>query len=96
MGRTKYRGARRASVVRQVTRPVAAPAAVPAPSPVAAPFVLKASRTHVEVRATHKALGMRELLQVMASDPNLRGCAIERCGFDGEMFSATLRIERSA
>lgn len=68
--------------------------APPAPTTVAAPFVLQASRTHVEVRATHKALGMRELLQVMASDPNLKGCAIERCGFDGELFSATLRIER--
>lgn len=69
-------------------------AVAPPVAAVAAPFVMQASRTHVEVRATHRALGMRELLQVMASDPNLQGCAIERCGFDGDLFSATLRIER--
>lgn len=59
-----------------------------------APFVLRASKTHVEVQATDKALGMPELLQVMKSDPNLHNCVIQQCGFDGELFSAVLRIEK--
>jgi hypothetical protein len=72
--------------VRQVVRPTAAPA------PVAVPFIVKAGKTHVEVTATDKALGMRELLQVMQKDANLSRCVIEECSFDGELFQARLRI----
>jgi hypothetical protein len=71
---------------------VAAPAAQTAVK--SAPFVLKASKTHVDVQATDRALGMRELLQVMKTDPNLHNCVIQQCGFDGDLFSATLRIEK--
>lgn len=86
-GKAKYRAARRGDVARQVV----------APTPVSvksAPFLVKAGKTHVEVRATDKALGMRELLQVMQSDPNLHNCVVQQCAFDGEFFTATLRIER--
>lgn len=59
----------------------------------AAPFLMKVGKTHVEVTATHKALGMRELLEVMQKDENLSKCVIQGCSFDGELFQATLRIE---
>ena len=66
-------------------------AAHPVPT-IAVPFLMKASKTHVEVTATDKALGMRELLQVMQKDANLSKCVIESCSFDGQYFAATLRI----
>ena len=63
------------------------------PTPtIAVPFVMKASKTHVEVTATDKALGMRELMQVMQKDENLSKCVIESCSFDGSLFAAKLRI----
>ena len=58
----------------------------------AVPFLVKAGKTHVEVTATDKALGMRELVQVMQTDANLAKCVIESCSFDGELFQARLRI----
>lgn len=68
--------------------------AASAPATQAVPFVVKAGKTHVDVRATDKALGMRELLEVMRADPNLAKCAIESCAFDGQFFTARLRIEQ--
>lgn len=70
--------------IRQVVHPPAATLAVP--------FLVKAGKTHVEVTATDKALGMRELLQVMQKDANLSKCVIEACSFDGQLFQARLRI----
>lgn len=70
------------------------PAAVqPVPSAPSA-FTFKASRTHVEVRATDKALGMRELVATMRREPLLHNCVIEQCAFDGDTFTATLRMEK--
>ena len=74
-------------MVRQVAQ-----AATAAPVAKTVPFLVKASKTHVEVTATDKALGMRELLQVMQTDANLSKCVIEACGFDGQLFHARLRI----
>jgi len=54
-------------------------------------FVFQASKTHVDVRATG-GLGMRELAAAMQADPNLHKCVVETCGFDGESFTARLRI----
>ena len=63
------------------------------PTPtIAVPFLMKVGKTHVEVTATDKALGMRELLQVMQKDANLSKCVIESCSFDGSLFAAKLRI----
>ena len=59
---------------------------------IAVPFLMKVGKTHVEVTATDKALGMRELLQVMQKDANLSKCVIESCSFDGSLFAARLRI----
>lgn len=65
-----------------------------APAAITVPFIVKAGKTHVEVTATDKALGMRELLQVMQKDANLSKCVIQACSFNGELFQATLRIEK--
>ena len=63
------------------------------PTPtIAVPFLMKVGKTHVDVTATDKALGMRELLQVMQKDANLSKCVIESCSFDGSLFAARLRI----
>ena len=72
--------------VLQVARPTTAPASI------TVPFIVKVGKTHVDVMATDKALGMRELLQVMQKDANLSKCVIEACSFDGELFAARLRI----
>ncbi|HUR24682.1 MAG TPA: hypothetical protein VM327_01540 [Candidatus Thermoplasmatota archaeon] len=59
-----------------------------------AAFTMKASRTHVEVRATGPMLGMKDLMATMKREPLLHNCVIEQCAFDGDCFTATLRIER--
>ena len=68
-----------------------------APAPVTVPqtaFTFKATKTHVQVRATDRRLGMKELTATMKSEPLLHNCVIEQCAFDGELFTATLRIEK--
>ena len=55
-------------------------------------FVFQASKTHVDVRATDRRLGMRELAAAMQADPNLHKCVVETCGIVGEAFTARLRI----
>ena len=62
--------------------------------PAPAAFTMKATRTHVQVRATAPSLGMRELMATMKREPLLHNCVIEQCAFDGDCFTATLRIER--
>ena len=69
------------------------PAVLQAP-PAPPAFTFKASKTHVQVRATDKALGMRDLVATMGREPLLHNCVIEQCAFDGDCFTATLRIER--
>lgn len=69
--------------------PAAAPVAIQQPA-----FTFKASKTHVQVRATSKALGLRELMATMKSEPRLHNCVIEQCAFDGDAFTATLRLEK--
>ena len=76
---------------RQATSP---PVQVPAPATPPA-FTFKATGTHVQVRATSRALGMKELVATMKREPRLHNCVIEQCGFDGDAFTATLRIERA-
>ena len=56
-------------------------------------FTFKASKTHVQVRATDKALGMKDLVATMKREPLLHNCVIEQCAFDGDTFTATLRLE---
>jgi hypothetical protein len=63
--------------------------AVPAPR-----FVFQAQGQHVKVQATHRSLGMAELSAAMQADPKLHNCVIEQCAFDGEIFTALLRLER--
>ncbi|HJQ93997.1 MAG TPA: hypothetical protein VJ874_06930 [Candidatus Thermoplasmatota archaeon] len=70
-----------------VTAQPVAPAAGPA-------FTMQATKTHVQVRATHRALGMKDLAATMKREPLLHNCVIEQCAFDGDRFTATLRIER--
>ena len=55
-------------------------------------LVFKATKTHVEVVATSKAVGMKELAEAMQRDPKLHNCVIEQCRFDEQGFSALLRI----
>lgn len=57
-------------------------------------FTIQASRTHVSVKATHPSLGIKELMATMKTEPRLHNCVIEQCAFDGDSFTATLRIER--
>ncbi|MHB1261540.1 MAG: hypothetical protein ACYC2H_07470 [Thermoplasmatota archaeon] len=65
-----------------------------APVTVRPSFTIQASKTHVTVKATDRALGLRELLATMKTEPRLHNCVIEQCAFDGDCFTATLRIER--
>ena len=79
-----------------MTQRLATPAAAPpsqAPT-VPAAFTLKATATHVQVRANHRSLGMKDLVATMRREPLLHNCVIEQCAFDGDCFTATLRIER--
>jgi hypothetical protein len=57
-------------------------------------FTFKATGTHVQVRATDRALGMKDLVATMRREPLLHNCVIEQCAFDGDCFTATLRVER--
>jgi hypothetical protein len=57
-------------------------------------FTFKATKSHVQVRANSPALGMRELMVAMKREPLLHNCIIEQCAFDGDCFTATLRIEK--
>jgi hypothetical protein len=66
-----------------------APVAVQQPA-----FTIKASGNHVNVRATDRTLGLKELMATMKSEPKLHNCVIEQCAFDGDAFTATLRIEK--
>lgn len=75
-----------------MTPHLAPPAVTAEPAPAA--FTMKASRTHVQVRATHRSLGMKDLMATMKREPLLHNCVIEQCAFDGDCFTATLRIER--
>jgi hypothetical protein len=79
-----------------MTQRRAAPAAAPPSQAPALPaaFALKATATHVQVRATHRSLGMTDLVATMKREPLLHNCVIEQCAFDGDCFTATLRIER--
>jgi hypothetical protein len=63
-------------------------------SAVQARFVFQAQGSHVTVRATDRALGLADLMGILATDPKLQGCVIEQCAFDGELFTALLRKER--
>jgi hypothetical protein len=56
-------------------------------------FEFRTTLTHVHVRATSKSIGMPELAAVMRKDPNLHNCVVETCGFDGQAFTAVLRID---
>ena len=73
--------------------PPATPVAVPAAQPPAA-FTFKATGTHVQVRGTSRALGLKELMATMKTEPRLHNCVIEQCAFDGDAFTATLRLEK--
>lgn len=64
------------------------------PPAVAPRFVFQASGNHVKVQATDRSLGMGELVASMRADPKLHNCVIEQCAFDGELFTALLRVER--
>lgn len=75
-----------------MTQRLATPAITVQPLPAA--FTMKATKTHVQVRATDPALGMKDLLTTMKREPLLHNCVIEQCAFDGDCFTATLRIER--
>lgn len=55
-------------------------------------LLFKAGKTHVEVTATGKGVGMKELAEAMQRDPKLHNCVIEQCRFDEQGFSALLRI----
>jgi len=79
-----------------MTQRLATPAAAsPSQAPaVPAAFTLKATATHVQVRANHRSLGMKDLVATMKREPLLHNCVIEQCAFDGDCFTATLRIER--
>lgn len=59
-----------------------------------AAFTFKATKSHVQVRANSPALGMKELVAAMKREPLLHNCIIEQCAFDGDSFTATLRIEK--
>lgn len=68
-----------------------------APTPVTVEqpaFTFQASRSHVKVRANGPTLGMKELMDAMKREPLLHNCIIEQCAFDGDSFTATLRIEK--
>jgi hypothetical protein len=69
----------------------AAQTAQPASQPA---FTFKATGTHVTVKATHRALGLKELMTTMKTEPRLHNCVIEQCAFDGDSFTATLRLEK--
>ena len=56
-------------------------------------FTFKATKTHVQVKATDRSLGLKELMATMKSEPLLHNCVIEQCAFDGDSFTATLRIQ---
>src|SRR5688572_11237399 len=49
--------------------PVAVPVAPPAPA-----FTFKATGTHVQVRGTSRALGLKELMATMKTEPRLHNC----------------------
>ncbi|MEA3137046.1 MAG: hypothetical protein QOJ26_1816 [Thermoplasmata archaeon] len=67
----------------------------PAPVTVQQPaFTFKAAGSHVTVRATDRALGLKELVATMKTEPRLHNCVIEQCAFDGDAFTATLRLEK--
>jgi hypothetical protein len=70
---------------------LAPPATQQAPAP---RFVFQAQGGHVKVQATDRALGMAQLVATMKADPKLHNCVIEQCAFDGELFTALLRVER--
>ena len=71
-----------------------APPASAVVQPLPAAFTMKATKTHVQVRATDRSLGMKDLMATMRREPLLHNCVIEQCAFDGDCFTATLRIER--
>ena len=75
-----------------MTQRLATPAVTVQPAPTA--FTLKATKTHVQVRANDPSLGMKDLMATMKREPLLHNCVIEQCAFDGDCFTATLRIER--
>ena len=75
-----------------MTQRLATPAVTVQPLPAA--FTMKASKTHVQVRATHPTLGMKDLMATMKREPLLHNCVIEQCAFDGDAFTATLRLEK--
>jgi hypothetical protein len=57
-------------------------------------FTFQASQTHVKVLSNSPALGMKDLMTAMKREPLLHNCIIEQCAFDGDSFTATLRIEK--
>lgn len=57
-------------------------------------FVFQANDGHVKVTASDRRLGMPQLMEAMARDPKLHNCVIEQCAFDGDLFTARLRLEK--
>ncbi|MFA5944788.1 MAG: hypothetical protein WC876_10020 [Candidatus Thermoplasmatota archaeon] len=78
-----------------MTQRLAAPAATaqPATPAVVPTFTFKATKSHVQVRANSPVLGMKDLMATLKTDPKLHNCVIEQCAFDGDSFTATLRIQ---
>ena len=76
-----------------MTQRLAPPAATVQQAAPAPAFTFKASKSHVQVRANSPALGMKDLMVAMKREPLLHNCIIEQCAFDGDSFTATLRID---
>ena len=78
-----------APVPKTMARPLAAPVTTAEPR-----FVFQFRGTHVEAVASDGRLGMPQLMEAMQQDPKLHNCVIEQCAFDGDAFTATLRVEK--